>query len=54
MGSPPGKYSRYTSRLIAICLAQGVAQHLVDLDVTDVYDNEVAVGEFDSNKLPDG
>lgn len=44
-GSPPGKYARYEERLIAVCLAQGAAQHLVDLEVTDVYDNEVSVDE---------
>ena len=49
-GSPPGKYARYKDRLIAICLAQGAAQHLVDLEVTDAYDNEVSVDETEVRK----
>lgn len=43
-GSPPGKYSRYADRLIAICLAQGAAQHFVDLEEVTAFDNEVHVG----------
>jgi hypothetical protein len=44
-GSPPGKYARYADRLIAVCLTQGAAQHVVDLDAANGYDNEVRVGE---------
>ena len=46
-GSPPGKYSLYADRLVAICLAQGAAQHLVDLDAASAYDNEVRVDEVE-------
>ena len=43
-GTPPGKYSRYADRLLAICLAQGAAQHLIDLEVgAAAFDNEVRV-----------
>ena len=45
-GTPPGKYSRYADRLIAICLAQGTAQHLVDhLNDSSAFDNEVFVSQ---------
>ena len=58
-GSPPGKYSLYADRLVAICLAQGAAQHLVDLDAAGAYDNEVRVDESEVRDkglrvLPDG
>lgn len=58
-GSPPGKYSLYADRLVAICLAQGAAQHLVDLDAASAHDNEVRVDETGVRDkglrvLPDG
>jgi hypothetical protein len=43
-GNPPGKYLRYGERLIAICLAQGAAQHFIDTRVGQDFDREVAVG----------
>ncbi|CAA9476350.1 MAG: hypothetical protein AVDCRST_MAG05-960 [uncultured Rubrobacteraceae bacterium] len=58
-GSPPGKYSLYADRLVAICLAQGAAPHLVELDAAGAYDNEVRVDEAEVRDkglrvLPDG
>jgi hypothetical protein len=58
-GNPPGKFRCYESRLIAICLAQGAAQHFVDLKGQNVFDNEVFVSaeeiaEKGFKVLPDG
>ena len=42
-GFPPGEYRRYVDRLIAVCVAQGTAQHLLDLHETSQFDNEVFI-----------
>ena len=43
--TPPGKYSRYADRLVAICLVQGAAQHFVELEYATAFDNQVRVGQ---------
>lgn len=43
-GTPAGKYRRYAYRLVGICLAPGAAQHYVDSQNLDEFDNEVYVG----------
>lgn len=44
-GTPPGKYSCYAGRLIGMCLAQGAAQHVVDLGGSNTFDNEVCISQ---------
>jgi len=48
MGTPPGRYSTYSNKLIAICLLQGTAQHLVDIGGVEYFDNKVIV---ETNKI---
>ena len=40
-GSSPGKYAGYRDRLLFICLAQGAAQHVVDLNPSATIDERL-------------
>ncbi len=42
-GNPSGKFRCYANRLIAICLGQGTAQHFIDLQGFQSFDNHVTV-----------
>jgi hypothetical protein len=47
MSYPPGKYRTYEDKLIAICLLQGVAQHIIDIGQETVFDNRVDLTDED-------
>ena len=40
-GTPPGKFHVYRNRLILMCLAQGTAQHIIDLEPAFQPDQEI-------------
>ena len=49
-GNPVGKYRYYRDRLICICLAQGAAQHFIDIRNINRFDAEVEVSRKKSRK----
>ena len=49
-GKPPGKYRVYGDRLVAVCLAQGAAQHYVDMQHLSKFDADVGVSEREIKK----
>ncbi len=40
-----GKYRTYEDKLIAICLVQGAAQHIIDVEEDTIFDKKVCLSE---------